>query len=656
MEYEFKELFNRLNKVCRESYNSAAHSCQTKKHYSIELEDFLLKLLDQSDTDIYQVLRYYEIDRQSLIRQLESTIATKKRAPDAFPIVSPQVYELLSQAWLISSLMLKEGQIRSGSIILALVNRDSFRGLLLEKCTLLLRIPRQVLLNDLAHIIRTSEEKCLTPAHLQVVTATTTTNDSTKQHDLKQFKDSIKTFTPKPDETAYTSYIDLYSDINQITNDKTLNNIFLIDTPDINFDKFLAGAVHHINIIKKGSCEVKLLRLARESQSRRDAALLNLLKNTTDISKAYLYAIDSVDFSEHVFDQIKDICSSNKVRFIFHDALNNYAKSPWLSNYLIPIVYKFENDSTVKNFFIEKLKLYENKKKVSLEADTINWLYKLASQYTKGDYWQVGEQLLQEAINTETPDNISVPQLSLYPNSVNLKSNIQKSIEKKNTRIVTKHDILRAAKSTLNKFIDFDLLDNLTEIYMQEKLNLNDKFAVDLSKTITENSEASSAKSFLALLYGGDHANRFYNAQKAVTLMSLGHQRITVLSQTDNYADCSLEIIETTMRYRTAYFFINFDTISPQVLINLIQDIEAGYISHSGMNFSLRTSRFYFSSSYHIRSKHNSDKEDDVSIANVIKQYAGPWVNQHLREYNFDTADSEIRNIKPTQNYDISKN
>ena len=69
-----KMLIAKLNPTCKKALEAAAALCVTKGHYNIELEHFLIKLLEPADSDIQVILRYYEIDLQIVLKHLLSAI------------------------------------------------------------------------------------------------------------------------------------------------------------------------------------------------------------------------------------------------------------------------------------------------------------------------------------------------------------------------------------------------------------------------------------------------------------------------------------------------------------------------------------------------------------------------------------------------------
>ncbi len=65
-----KSLVGKLNATCRQSLEGAAGLCLSRTNYNVEIEHWILKLLEGSDNDLSALLRYYEIDASRLERDL----------------------------------------------------------------------------------------------------------------------------------------------------------------------------------------------------------------------------------------------------------------------------------------------------------------------------------------------------------------------------------------------------------------------------------------------------------------------------------------------------------------------------------------------------------------------------------------------------------
>ena len=72
--------------------------------------------------------------------------------------MSPQVVKLLEDAWLASSLHLGSNRVRSGTILLALLDNEALLGLVMESCPPLLDIPREQFREDLRELVRETAE------------------------------------------------------------------------------------------------------------------------------------------------------------------------------------------------------------------------------------------------------------------------------------------------------------------------------------------------------------------------------------------------------------------------------------------------------------------------------------------------------------------
>ncbi|MCX7338769.1 MAG: type VI secretion system ATPase TssH [Alphaproteobacteria bacterium] len=155
-----KMLIAKLNPICKKALEGAAGLCMAKGHYNIELEHFLLKLFELPETDAQLILRYYEIDLQTVLKHFISAVDKFPGGNSGTPVFSKHILNALEEAWLASSLTLGYPSIRSGALLLALIDIDPLRGILLESCPLLLRISRLSLRRDIHDLLGSSKETC----------------------------------------------------------------------------------------------------------------------------------------------------------------------------------------------------------------------------------------------------------------------------------------------------------------------------------------------------------------------------------------------------------------------------------------------------------------------------------------------------------------
>ncbi|MBF0225365.1 MAG: type VI secretion system ATPase TssH [Desulfobacterales bacterium] len=159
MGFNLQSLIDKLNATCRKSLEHAAELCVTQTNYSVEVEHFLLKLLELPDSDIQKLFKYYNVRTSDVIRDITKAIERFKRGNTRTPALSPHILRVLEQSWLLSSLYMNANFIRSGSILLALVDNDILRGMMLETSPSFELIPRDSLKTNITEIIKVSNEE-----------------------------------------------------------------------------------------------------------------------------------------------------------------------------------------------------------------------------------------------------------------------------------------------------------------------------------------------------------------------------------------------------------------------------------------------------------------------------------------------------------------
>lgn len=119
-----KSLVDRLDNISRGALEEAAALCQARTNYDIELEHFLLKLVEAHDTDITRILRHYEVSEARLGTDLTRALDRLKVGNSRTPSLSPRLPRLIQEAWLLASIDYGSAKIRSGHLLLAMLLDD----------------------------------------------------------------------------------------------------------------------------------------------------------------------------------------------------------------------------------------------------------------------------------------------------------------------------------------------------------------------------------------------------------------------------------------------------------------------------------------------------------------------------------------------------
>lgn len=124
---DLKSLVTKLNEPCRNALEGAAGLCLSRTHYNVEIEHWLIKLLEIPDSDIQAVLTKYEINLGNLVRHLNRELDAIKGGNTRAPALSPTIVDLAKNAWVLASVEYGYPRITSAHILAALMLDDGLR-------------------------------------------------------------------------------------------------------------------------------------------------------------------------------------------------------------------------------------------------------------------------------------------------------------------------------------------------------------------------------------------------------------------------------------------------------------------------------------------------------------------------------------------------
>jgi type VI secretion system protein VasG len=159
-----KALIGKLNNQTRSALEAAAGLCLARTHYDIEVEHYLMKLLDSSGNDAALILKHFEVDISRLSAELTRSLDRLKSGNARTPALSPTLVKMLGEAWTIGSIDYGAGQVRSGFTLLALVTNDELARLIRDVSREFQKVQAAALQKDFASIVEKSAEEALAAA------------------------------------------------------------------------------------------------------------------------------------------------------------------------------------------------------------------------------------------------------------------------------------------------------------------------------------------------------------------------------------------------------------------------------------------------------------------------------------------------------------
>jgi type VI secretion system protein VasG len=153
-----RSLIGKLNATCRRALEGAAGLCMSRTHYAIEVEHWLLKLLEQADTDLPPILKYYGTSVDRVRTDLERALGRMKTGSSGAPALTPGILDVVREAWTLASLEYGAYSVRSGHLLVALAT-DSTLSLKLQSMSgELAKIPAEKLQKELPNLVAKSVE------------------------------------------------------------------------------------------------------------------------------------------------------------------------------------------------------------------------------------------------------------------------------------------------------------------------------------------------------------------------------------------------------------------------------------------------------------------------------------------------------------------
>ena len=160
---DLARLIGRLSDPARRALEAAAGAALSRSNYDVEVEHWLLQLLDRSDSDVSVILRASELEPKRVSARLTVALDRMTTGSGRTPSLAPEVVRMAKDAWLFASVEQDGVRIRSGHLLWAALSDESLAARLQDAAPDLRRIVPEVLRRDFSRLTGGSAEAA-TPA------------------------------------------------------------------------------------------------------------------------------------------------------------------------------------------------------------------------------------------------------------------------------------------------------------------------------------------------------------------------------------------------------------------------------------------------------------------------------------------------------------
>ncbi|WP_435248456.1 type VI secretion system ATPase TssH [Vibrio sp. nBUS_14] len=129
---ELQSLVKRLTPLLKSALETAAGDCVGKGHFAIEAEHWFIQLLQQSKS-WEAALQQASLAKESMLERCNDRLMHLARGNDSSPSLSPELVELLKDAWMLASLNNQQSVVNEFHLLMVLKQRldqSAYNGVL----------------------------------------------------------------------------------------------------------------------------------------------------------------------------------------------------------------------------------------------------------------------------------------------------------------------------------------------------------------------------------------------------------------------------------------------------------------------------------------------------------------------------------------------
>jgi type VI secretion system protein VasG len=152
-------LFGKLNRIGYRAIETATVFCKMRGNPYVELVHWIHQILQLQDSDLHRIIRQFNLDSSRLATDLTDSLDRLPRGSTTISDLSVHVEEAVERAWVFATLMFGEAQVRTGYLVLAIVETRSLRNVLLSVSKEFDKIKPEMLKDRFAELVAGSPEE-----------------------------------------------------------------------------------------------------------------------------------------------------------------------------------------------------------------------------------------------------------------------------------------------------------------------------------------------------------------------------------------------------------------------------------------------------------------------------------------------------------------
>src|SRR5215471_9374179 len=161
---DLKQLVNRLDDHARNGLEAAVALCGSSSNHHVEIEHWLLTLLEQPNTDFVVLLNQFGVNHSRLAADLTRAVDRFRTGNSRAPSLGPDLVELMRGAWLIASIDYASSIVRTGHLLYALVADSALARIASDGSGEFLKVLPDLLRSELPKVLAKTLEASAAPS------------------------------------------------------------------------------------------------------------------------------------------------------------------------------------------------------------------------------------------------------------------------------------------------------------------------------------------------------------------------------------------------------------------------------------------------------------------------------------------------------------
>ena len=153
-------LFGKLNKIAYRGIDSATVFCKLRGNPNVELVHWVHQLLQVQDSDLHRILKQFACDPSRVAEGITAALERMPRGAVAVDL-SADVEEAVQQSWVYATLLFGEAQVRTGYLVVGILNTRNLKNKLLQISPEFEKIKLETLTDNFGKITAGSPEEAL---------------------------------------------------------------------------------------------------------------------------------------------------------------------------------------------------------------------------------------------------------------------------------------------------------------------------------------------------------------------------------------------------------------------------------------------------------------------------------------------------------------